>query len=91
MEQRKDLENRIHDYIKNLYKAEYVGLLTVYQDGTEYMFTIGIPSYMSPTGIFHQADSDQEFLDFIYEELRVRNYMRLEFYKVIRKDETREE
>jgi len=88
---RKDLENKIHDYIKNLYKAEYIGLLRVEQEGISYVFTLGMPSYMVPTTIGYDTESDQEFLDFIYEELRTRNYMRLEIYKVIRTNDSREE
>lgn len=33
------------------------------------------------------AQGDQEFLDFIYSELRSRNYIRLEIYKVLRQND----
>lgn len=89
--QRPDLENKIHDYIKTLYKAIYKGLLLVEQEGDIYTFTIGIPSYMIPTVTNYESNNDTEFLEYIYEDLRVRNYMRLEFYKVVRTNETREE
>lgn len=82
--QRPGLENRIHDYIKELYNAEYIGHLKVFQEGTSYTLEIGLPSYMTLTNISCDAENDSQFLDFIFEELRTRNYMRLEIYKVIR-------
>ena len=89
--QRQDLESQILDYIKNLYNANYVGRLEVHQDSNIYTFIIGLPSYMSPTVINYETNSDEEFLDFIYEELRKRNYMRLDIYKVTRSDVYRRE
>lgn len=86
-----ELEQAILDYIKTTYKAEYVGLLEVKKTGTSYMFFIGLPSYMIPTTIGYDTDSDEDFLNFIYEELRTRNYMRLDIYKVHRTDDSREE
>lgn len=81
-----ELEQAIHDYIMTLYKAEYKGLLEVNKKNSEYIFKIGLPSYMQPTSIAINADTDEEFLDFIKEELRVRNYMRLYIYKVTREE-----
>jgi hypothetical protein len=49
---RPDLEERILDYIKTLYNAEYKGLLEVTQDDNAYVFRIGLPSYMATTRIF---------------------------------------
>ena len=89
--QRPELVKKILDYIKILYKADYVGLLEVDQLEDEYTCTIGIPSYMSPTTISTQAADDESFLEFLFEELRVRNYVRTEIYKVIRTNEKREE
>lgn len=89
--QRHDLELKIHDYIKTTYQANYIGFLEVVQEGTRYTFSIGMPSYMALTTINYDGDDDIEFLDFIYEELRTRNYMRLEIYKVVRTNDTKEE
>ncbi len=127
------LAEKIRDYIKCWYNAEYKGLLKVekwiddnydetnriwltgslnnnyflqdliiLEDGTPllhtpeniattYKFTIGIPSYMVPTTIVIQCYSDNEFLNYIYSELRTRNYIRLDIYKVTRNSDTREE
>lgn len=82
--ERPELVSKILDYIKTTYKAEYVGYINVIQNDDVYMFVIGVPSYMVPTSITCQANSDEEFLDNIYEELRTRNYMRLVIYKVIK-------
>jgi hypothetical protein len=82
-----ELEEKILDYITTLYSAEYIGLIEVYRDETQYKLILGIPSYMTQTGIMCDADSDDEFLDYIYEELRTRNYVRKETYKVTREDE----
>ena len=46
---------------------------------------------MMPTTINCDYETDEEFLDFIYYELRIRNYIRLDIYKVLRKENTREE
>lgn len=56
-----------------------------------------MPSYMAPTTIGYdtlstiEAEADEEFMTFIKEELRARNYMRLYIYKVTRTDDSREE
>lgn len=47
------------------------------------MLILGLPSYMQPTSIAHDGD-DESFLEYIYEELRTRNYIRVYFYKVNR-------
>lgn len=88
---RPDLENKIHDYIKSLYNADYAGHLKVFQDGTSYTLELGVPSYMTLTNMSCDAETDSGFLSYIEEELRVRNYMRLEIYKVIRANENRQE
>jgi hypothetical protein len=56
-----------------------------------YKFTMGVPSYMCPTTIAGDFSSDTEFLEFIYKELRERNYMKVDFYRVKRTETTREE
>lgn len=85
--QRIDLEEKILDYIKTLYSAEYTGLLEVHQDDTIYDLKIGLPSYMAPSIIIGEYNTDDEFLNFIYEEFRKRNYMRLDIYKIVKTDE----
>lgn len=89
--QQLELVQKIRDYIKDCYKADYVGLLEVDKTDSIYKFSIGIPSYMSPTTIGIDCDTDEEFLEYIYKELRTRNYMRLDKYKVIRTNDSREE
>ena len=58
---------------------------------TFYNFIIGIPSYMAPTQIAIDCNSDDEFLNYIYSELRSRNYIRLDIYKTLRTNDSREE
>jgi hypothetical protein len=77
--------------MKTIYKAEYIGLLEVHKEDSIYKFIMGIPSYMSPTTISIEADNDDIFLDFIYHELICRNYVRSDFYKIIKKNERVEE
>ena len=84
---RPDLEEKILDYIKTLYNAEYKGLLEVTQDDNAYVFRIGLPSYMATTRIMGDFSSDDDFLNNIYEELRTRNYMRLDIYRIVRQHE----
>lgn len=87
-----ELEQKILDYIKTIYNAEYIGLLKVKKLNPGYQLTIGLPSYMFPTTISSDHTTDEDFLNYIYEEVRVRNYLRVEFYKVIReKNDSREE
>lgn len=88
---RPELANQTLDYIKELYKAEYIGLLEVVQEDDLYTLHMGMPSYMMRTTMSCQADSDQGFLDFMKEELRTRNYMRLDIYKVNRTNDSKEE
>lgn len=79
-----ELEQAIHDYIELTYKARYIQCLKVTKlSDTLYQFTISIPSYMCPTTIFYEG-SDSDFLAYICEELRTRNYMRVYFYRVHR-------
>jgi hypothetical protein len=86
-----ELEQKIHDYIKTWYSAEYVGKLFVEKDGTFYKLSMAIPSYMTLTSIAGDFNTDEDFLDFIYEELRKRNYMRVDYYKVTRTENSIEE
>jgi len=85
-----ELRQVILDYIKNCYKAEYIGLLQVKKLNPGYVFIIGIPSYMFPTTITCDYDNDESFLNFIYAEIRTRNYMRADMYKVIRTNDSKE-
>jgi hypothetical protein len=46
---------------------------------------------MVQTSFAIDCETDEEFLNYVYTELRVRNYVRQEVYKVYRNSETREE
>lgn len=89
--QEQELVNKIRDYIKTHYNAEYNGYINVEKLETGYKLSIGIPSYMSPTTISMDTENEEEFLNYIYSELRRRNYVRVDFYKVKRQNELREE
>lgn len=89
--QEQELVQTIRDYIKNLYSADYVGLLRVDKLNPGYKFSIGIPSYMCPTTFAIDCETDEEFLEYVYKELRSRNYIRLDIYKVLRQNDSREE
>lgn len=86
-----ELANEILDWIRNCYNAEYIGLLTVEKLNPGYKFTIGIPSYMFPTTIATDLNTDKEFLNFIYLELKSRNYIRQDYYRVYRVGNSNEE
>ena len=81
-----ELIHKIRDYIRNIYKAEYKNRLEVKFENGIYTLLLGVPNDLIPTTISLQTNDPQEFLDFIYEELRTRNYMRTYFYQVRRKD-----
>lgn len=81
-----ELIHKIRDYIRNKYKAEYKNRLEVKFENGIYTLLLGVPNDLIPTTISLQTNDPQEFLDFIYEELRTRNYMRTYFYQVRRKD-----
>lgn len=81
-----DLLDKMIDYIRTTYKADYNGLLKVKKENNQYTIIIGIPSYMFPTLIAGEFEDDESFLNFAYEEFRVRNYIRQDYYKVIRLD-----
>lgn len=79
-----ELENTIRDYIKTLYKATYNKRLEVKYESNVYSLILGIPDDVMPTTISLQTDDPQEFLKYIYEELKTRNYMKIYFYQVRR-------
>lgn len=81
-----ELAQEIRDYIKSLYNADYIGYLEVEKLNPGYKMSIGIPSYMFPTVLAGDFETDEEFLDYIFEDLRTRNYLRQDYYKVIRLD-----
>lgn len=86
-----ELKDKIKKYILDLYKAEYTGYLEVEKSSTGYKMSIGIPHYMFPTTIACDCDTDEEFLNYVYEDFRIRNYMRVYFYKVVRTPSSREQ
>ena len=86
-----ELEEKIHDYIMKLYNAKYEGLLKVKKGNLEYSLIIGIPSYMIQTSFAINCETEEEFIEYVYSELRSRNYIRQEFYKVTRTFNSREE
>lgn len=86
-----ELTQAIRDYIKTLYKAHYTGWLKVEKLNPGYKVSIGIPSYMFPTTIAGDWATEEEFLNFVYEDLRIRNYMRVYFYQVYRMTRSEEE
>lgn len=84
--QEKELAKKILDYIRSWYNAEYVGLLEVRKLHPGYTCVLGIPSYMSPTYLSIDTDNEEEFLEYIYLELRKRNYVRRDVYTVKKLD-----
>ena len=72
-----ELQTRILDFIKEIYKAEFVGYLEVERNEDTYILYIGIPSYMYPTMISGSFDTDDEFLAYVEHELKTRNYIRV--------------
>lgn len=88
---REDLKQAILDYIRTWYNAEYVDFIEVKQEDNLYSLSMGIPSYLTKTHISGEFETDELFLEYIYKEIRERNYMRVYFYKVIRTDATTRE
>lgn len=86
-----ELEQVISDYLTTLYNCTYNGLLEVTKqsldEGWLYTLSLGIPSYMCKTTISGEFQSDIEFIDYIKEEIRTRNYVKVYFYKVNRTEE----
>ena len=89
--QEQELAQKIRDYIKTLYNAEFTGLLLVEKLNPGFKCILGIPSYMIQTSFASDSDSEEEFLEYVYSELRTRNYIRQEFYKVTRNFNSKEE
>jgi hypothetical protein len=73
--------------MENLYNVEYRGRLEVHKNDTEYTLILGVPSYMAPTYISMGTDEEDVFLEYAYSELKNRNYLRIEIYKVIKTNE----
>ena len=85
------LEQKIYELISQIYQANYIGYLKVEDLNPGYKLILGIPSYMAQTSIATDIDDDVEFINFIEKEIKSRNYLRQEYYKVIRTSGTREE
>lgn len=81
----KELEKKIHDFIVKIYKAEYIGRLEVSNQNGMYTLLLGVPSPDFPTTITLQTDDPKEFLAYIEDELKNRDYMRVYYYNVKRK------
>ena len=73
------------------YQAKYTGYIKVEHLNPGYKLSLGIPSYMTQTSIATDIDDETEFLNFIEKELKSRNYLRQDYYKVTRTFNTREE
>ena len=80
----KDLETKIHDLIRKLYKAKYNGTLEVTNKNGIYVLKLGVPTPELATQISLQTDSEEEFLEYLEKELKDRDYMRVYYYKVKR-------
>lgn len=85
------LEKKICELISQIYQANYIGYLKVEYLNPGYKLILGIPSYMAQTSIATDIDDEVEFIDFIEKEIKSRNYLRQEYYKVIRTSGTIEE
>ena len=83
----KELEKKIHDFIVKVYGAKYIGRLEVSNQNGMYTLLLGVPSPDFPTTITLQTDNPQEFLDYIEDELKNRDYMRVYYYNVKRKEQ----
>jgi hypothetical protein len=79
-----ELTQKILDYIETNYEANYIGLVQVIKSNFDYQFKLGIPSYMAPTMISGNWETDEDFLNYIYKELKTRNYVRQDYYRVVR-------
>lgn len=87
----KELEKVIHEYITVLYKAVYNGKLEVTNKDGIYILTLGVPAADIPTSISLQTEDPKEFLKYIKEELKSRDYMRVYFYKIKKTEELRKQ
>ena len=74
-----------------VYQAKYTGYIKVEYLNPGYKLILGIPSYMIQTSFAINCETEEEFLEYVYSELRSRNYIRQEFYKVTRTFNSREE
>lgn len=82
----KEIEQEILKRIRDLYSADFTGYLAVIKDNNSYTLKIGLPTYLEATGISADCDTDEDFISFVIEEFRKRNYMRVYIYKVIREN-----
>jgi len=82
-----ELVNNILACIKFLYKADYIGCISVEKLNPGYKFKIGIPSYMMPTTLVTDIDDENVFLNLVYTELKTKNYIRNFYYKINRANE----
>lgn len=85
------LEQKICEIMTQVYQAKYTGYIKVEYLNPGYKLILGIPSYMAQTSIATDIDDEAGFLNFIEKELKSRNYIRQDYYNVIRTSYIREE
>ena len=83
----KELVEKIHDFILKVYKAKYTGRLEVTNKDGMYILLLGVPSPDFPTTISLQTNDPEEFLNYIEDELKNRDYMRVYYYSIKRKEQ----
>lgn len=82
-----ELKEKVLEMIQVLYNAEFTGFIKVVKNTeTSYSLILGLPTYLEPSTISCDAESDEQFLQFVEDELKKRNYMRVYMYKVIREN-----
>lgn len=82
----KELEKKIVDYMNNWYKVEYTDYIEVTNENGIYSVALGIPTYLQPTYISLQTNDSNMFLDYVFKELRTRNYIRNYYYKIVKNE-----
>lgn len=74
-----ELEQVIRDYIRDIYKKEYIGKIKIEAlDSTGYCVKLGMDTPEQPITIYAELD-DEAFLKFIKKELRSRNFHLVEY------------
>lgn len=80
----KELETKIHEYIEHLYKAKFTNRLEVNHSNGIFELILGLPVDDIPTTISLQTDDEEKFLEYVCNELKSRNYLRIKFLNVKR-------
>lgn len=84
---KEEFEKSIHDFIECKYKCKFVGRTEIFKEQIdtnlyEYTFNWYIDSNVVPIPIIMQCATEEEFLDYVKQQIVSRNLIRVSYHKM---------